>query len=110
MPISCEDRQRTLGQTSQKEQGGFIIWIMFDSVTTHAASLDETLNHIIAARDLEYTSSDLYEDLRNQIEEIRRLLNDYITWLKTKKVGENEPGAKMIIRELPAEYLVEVME
>ncbi len=49
----------------------------------------------------------LYDDLRNQIEEIRRLLNGYIAWLKTKKVGENEPGTKLVIHEFPAEYLVD---
>lgn len=67
-------------------------------------SLDETLNHVIAARDLGFFSSEIYQELRDQIEEIRKLLNGYIAWLKEKKVGENEPGAKRIVRELPAEY------
>jgi 23S rRNA-intervening sequence protein len=69
--------------------------------------LDETLSHLIASRDLGYCPISLYDELRNQIEEIRRLLNGYITWLKTKKVGENEPGAKLVIRELPPEYLID---
>jgi four helix bundle protein len=56
-------------------------------------SLDETLNHLLAAK-----------DLRVQIEEIRRLLNGYITWLKTKKVGGNEPGANLAVHEFPTEY------
>ena len=56
---------------------------------------------------MEYCPLDLYQDLRTQIEEIRRLLNGYITWLKNKKVGENEAGAKLAIRELPDEYFVE---
>ena len=47
-------------------------------------SLDETLNHLIAAHDLEYCPASMYEELRGQIEEIRRLLNGYITWLKAK--------------------------
>ncbi|RPJ28547.1 MAG: four helix bundle protein [Chloroflexi bacterium] len=70
-------------------------------------SLDETLSHLIAARDLEYCPISLYEDLRSQIEEIRRLLNGYITWLKAKKVGENEPGAKLVIHEVSPEYLAD---
>jgi hypothetical protein len=45
--------------------------------------------------------------LRVQIEEIRRLLNGYIIWLKTKKIGLNEPGATLAIHELPAEYLAD---
>jgi four helix bundle protein len=69
-------------------------------------SLDETLNHLIAARDLGYCPPALYEDLRGQAEEIRRLLNGYISWLKGRKVGENEPGASLTISEMPPEYLV----
>jgi four helix bundle protein len=67
-------------------------------------SLDETLNHLIAARDLGYCSISVYEDLRGQIEEIRRLLNGYISWLKAEKIGENEPGSKLVIHEIPPEY------
>lgn len=40
-------------------------------------SLDETLSHLIASRDLEYCPAPLYQDLRGRIEEIRRLLNVY---------------------------------
>jgi four helix bundle protein len=69
-------------------------------------SLDETLNHLLVSKDLGFCGNELYDDLRAQIEEIRRLLNGYITWLKTKKIGENEPGATLTIHELPAEYLV----
>ena len=69
-------------------------------------SLDETLSHLIAARDLGCCPISLYEDLRSQIEETRRLLNGHITWLKAKKVGENEPGAKLIIHEISPEYLM----
>lgn len=71
-------------------------------------SLDETLNHVIVSRDLEYCPISLYQELRGQIEEIRRLLNGYITWLKMKKIGEKEPGAKLVVSELPAEYSIEM--
>lgn len=70
-------------------------------------SLDETLNHVIAAKDLGYCPVTLYDELRSQIEEVRRLLNGYIGWLKEKKIGETEPGARLTIRESPAEYIVE---
>jgi four helix bundle protein len=69
-------------------------------------SLDETLNHLIAARDLEYCPTPLYQDLRSHVEEIRRLLNGYITWLKAKKVGQYEPGAKLTVQEPTSEYLI----
>jgi four helix bundle protein len=69
--------------------------------------LDETLNHLVVCKDLGFCENELYENLRTQIEESRRLLNGYITWLKTKKIGANEPGANLAIHELPAEYLVD---
>jgi len=69
-------------------------------------SLDETLNHLLTSKDLGYCKEGFYDNLRVQIEEIRRLLNGYITWLKTKKIGANEPGATLAIQELPAEYFV----
>ena len=34
-------------------------------------SLDETLNHLIVARDLNYCSLEMYQSFRDQIEEIR---------------------------------------
>jgi four helix bundle protein len=70
-------------------------------------SLDETLSHLMAARDLGYCPLPLYQDLRSQIEEIRCVLNGYISWLKAKKVGANEPGAKLIINENSYEYRVD---
>lgn len=36
-------------------------------------SLDETLNHLLAAKDLGFCENGLYHNLRAQIEEIRRL-------------------------------------
>lgn len=68
-------------------------------------SLDETLNHLIDARDLGYCLVALYEELRGQVEEVRRRLNGYIGWLKEKKVGANEPGSRLAIREDHPEYL-----
>ena len=70
-------------------------------------SLDETLNHLLVSKDLGFCKNELYEILRAQTEEIRRLLNGYITWLKTKKIGLNEPGATIAVHELPSEYLID---
>ena len=69
-------------------------------------SLDETVSHLRAALDLEYCSKTLYEDLRAQADEVRRMLNGYIGWLKEKKIGEKEPGADLRIREEQAEYTI----
>ena len=73
-------------------------------------SLDETLNHLVVSKDLGFCDTELYDDLRVQIEEIRRLLNGYITWLKTKKIGANEPGATLAVQEFPAEYFVDLKD
>lgn len=70
-------------------------------------SLDETVNHMRAAFDLDYCGKDLYDDLRAQADEIRRMLNGYIDWLKEKKIGEKEPGANLHIREEQADYNIE---
>ena len=69
-------------------------------------SLDETVNHLNATLDLEYCSKSLYDDLRTQADEIRRMLNGYIDWLKEKKIGEKEPGATLHIREDQADYFI----
>ena len=70
-------------------------------------SLDETVNHLRVALDLNYCPSPLYDDLRAQADEIRRMLNGYIDWLKEKKIGEKEPGSNIHIREEQAEYIID---
>jgi hypothetical protein len=50
----------------------------------------------------------LYADLRNDANEVRRLLNGYIDWLKAKKLGEKDPGAQLAVRESPVGYLIEL--
>ena len=69
-------------------------------------SLDETVSHFRAALDLDYCPKDMYEDLRSQAEEICKMLNGYIEWLKEKKTGEKEPGANLSVREARVEYIV----
>ncbi len=70
-------------------------------------SLDETVNHLRASLDLVYCSAELYQNLRSQADEVRRMLNGYIEWLKAQKIGEREPGAILHMREDSAEYLIE---
>ncbi len=73
-------------------------------------SLDEALSHLIATRDLAYCPIPEYEEIRKQIEEVRRLLNGYIAWLKDKKIGANEPGARLAVRETPPDYFIDIEE
>jgi hypothetical protein len=70
-------------------------------------SLDETINHLITAIDLDYIPRDLYNDLRARADETRRLLNGYIKYLKRRKQGENEPGSHIAIREIQDTYELE---
>ena len=56
-------------------------------------SLEETYSHMIAARRLAYISEELFEKGESIVNDVRKLLNGYIEYLKKSKVGENEPGA-----------------
>ncbi len=60
-------------------------------------SLDETVSHLRAALDLGYCSKELYDSLRIQADEIRKMLNGYIEWLKEKRIGEKKPGANLAV-------------
>ena len=70
-------------------------------------SLDETLNHLRVATDLNYCPDELHQQYRREILEIRKMLNGYIAWLKRQKTGAKEPGANLYLRELPSDYLIE---
>jgi len=59
-------------------------------------SLDETINHLRAVLDLDYCPKDLSENLRARADEVHKMLNGYIDWLKEKKIGEKEPGANLM--------------
>ena len=73
-------------------------------------SLDETINHLITALDLEYIPRDLYIDLRAQADETRRPLNGYINYLKRCKQGENEPGSHISIHEFQDAYELDLAD
>lgn len=70
-------------------------------------SLIETYTHLLLAHDLKYISDELFNRLKSQIEELIRIINGYITYLKRSKRGEKEPGANYSIQEEPTEYLTE---
>jgi len=62
-------------------------------------SLEETLSHLSLAYELEYIPKSLFERIEQASEDITRLLNGYIAYLKKSKRGENEPGASLSINE-----------
>lgn len=59
-------------------------------------SLEETLNHLVVAFELNYIPDTLYKHFASEGEEIEKMLNGYISYLKKSKQGKNEPGANMI--------------
>jgi len=70
-------------------------------------SLTETYTHLLLAHDLNYISDDLFDRLKAQTEELIRIINGYIAYLKRSKRGEKEPGANYNVREGLIDYLAE---
>ena len=73
-------------------------------------SLSETYTHITVARELGYIPEKVYADLRKQVEDLIRIINGYIAYLKRAKVGANEPGAVHLVREESEPYLTDYLE
>ena len=73
-------------------------------------SLTETYSHLRLAHDLGYLGAEDFEDLKKPTEELVRIINRYIAYLKRSKIGANEPGAGHAIRENPAPYLLDSAE
>lgn len=70
-------------------------------------SLEETLSHIVYAYKVNYISEILYKSFATDGENLNRLINGYIGFLKKSKQGANEPGANYSVRETPSDYIVE---
>jgi hypothetical protein len=51
--------------------------------------------------------ANLFNRLKGQIDELIRIINGYIVYLKRSKRGENEPGAKHFIQEPQPNYFTE---
>lgn len=73
-------------------------------------SLSETYTHITIAYELGYIPQKVYADLRKQVEELIRIINGYIAYLKRAKIGANEPGANHVVRDEPSAYLIKYPE
>jgi four helix bundle protein len=67
-------------------------------------SLFETINHLLDARDLKYIAIELYDQTRARADEVSRLLNGYIAYLRKAKHGEKELGEYRTLRETSADY------
>ena len=73
-------------------------------------SLEETLSHLTFALEMKYISAELYKEFEKEGEEIDKMLNGYIGFLKKSKQGANEPGANYQAREDSAPYITDAFE
>jgi four helix bundle protein len=65
-------------------------------------SLDELWSHLRLSADLGYLTELEMDQIATKIEEVRRLLNGYIAFLRRSKRGAGEAGGPAI-QEVPAE-------
>lgn len=70
-------------------------------------SLEETLSHIVYAYKVNYIAETLYKSFVLDGENLNKLINGYIGFLKRSKQGANEPGSNYSVRETSSEYIVE---
>lgn len=68
-------------------------------------SLEETFSHLHFARTMGYLTEEDFNNYADLINEIRRMIAGYITYLKKNKIGKDEPGSG--IYETPAQYTLE---
>ena len=73
-------------------------------------SLEETLSHLVFAFETGFISEELYKELEREGEEIDKMLNGYIGYLKKSKKGTNEPGANFSTRKETESYDTEPVE
>jgi len=73
-------------------------------------SLEEVLSHLTFAREMSFINAELYKSLAAEGEEIDKMLNGYISYLKKSKQGANEPGANHANRAESAVYPLESVE
>jgi four helix bundle protein len=71
--------------------------IRFSYITR--GSLDETLSHLVLAYELGYLPEIKYRQLISAGDDLAKLINGYIAYLKRTRQGANEPGSPESIRE-----------
>jgi len=70
-------------------------------------SLNETINHLITARALEYIEQNLFEELYQLARQCERALNGYISFIHKRKDGQELFGNRAL-REMEENYQVEI--
>ncbi|HVM72675.1 MAG TPA: four helix bundle protein [Anaerolineales bacterium] len=77
---------------------------------TARGSLEETQSHLAFSFEAQFIPESLFKELSIEGDEIGRMLNGYITFLKRSKQGANEPGSVHAIQEIPEPYITEPPE
>ena len=57
-----------------------------------------------------FIPGEVYNPLEQEGEEIGKMLNGYISYLKKSKQGEHEPGADHIVRDESEPYITDIVE
>ena len=70
-------------------------------------SLEETLSHIVYANKVGYVADVIFKSFVVDGENLSRLINGYIGFLKKSKQGANEPGANYMVRDMSSDYIIE---
>lgn len=70
-------------------------------------SLEEVLSHLTFAHEVRFISEELYRELASEGDEIDKMLNGYISYLKKSKQGASEPGANYSAHEEAVAYVTE---
>lgn len=64
-------------------------------------SLEETHSHLILANKLGFLPDKLFRTILTDLQEVKRLLNGYISFMKRSKRGEKEPGVTLLPPDEP---------
>lgn len=70
-------------------------------------SLEEALSQIVFSYEAGYIPEAFYSELEKEGEELGRMLNGYIAYLKKSKQGANEPGAPRSVNEESEDYFLD---
>ncbi|MBI3158404.1 MAG: four helix bundle protein [Chloroflexi bacterium] len=73
-------------------------------------SLEETVSFLVMAHELGYLPPAVYSALISQSEDLTKLINGYIGYLKKTRRGQDEPGAQSFVKEVSVDYLPDLAE
>jgi four helix bundle protein len=72
-------------------------------------SLEETMSFIFLAHELEFIPNDIFQKLSIAGDDLTRVINGYIAYLKKARLGQNEPG-NYSLHEPQPDYLTDTLQ